>query len=124
MTKGQSPSKIQNIIKMLSLSHCQRFLKISLKTVHNVLSYFGISQTDKRQLSDSLLGGGNNQVHYQKGQQRVEWMITISNVLKQKEHEHPQCLLLAYKELAAFLNNKFNYSRLSDKWESLISSRV
>lgn len=122
MTKFQSPSGIQNI-KMLSLSHCHNLLKILLKTVTNFSSYFGISQTDKTQLSHSLIGGGNNQVHYQKGQQRVDWMIIISNVLKQKEHEDPQCILLAHKELAIFLNNKDHYSRRSDEWECPISSR-
>ena len=82
-----------------------------------------MSQSDKWQLSHSLLDGGNNQVHYQKDQQRVDLMIIISNVFTKKEHEHPQCILLAYKQLATFLKNKVHYSECYDETEQQISSR-
>lgn len=58
--KGQSLFRIWNITKM-SLSISWLFiLKVSLKPVHNVSSYFRMRQTDKRRLSHNLRDGANN----------------------------------------------------------------
>lgn len=123
-----NPEHHQDVI-ICFLAHCEKFLRIILKSVSNFLSYFENSQdrqTSKSCLSLDLLGGGNYvNIIRKPGTVKISFVCHNDNlVLCLFQRKWPTSLCLALRCLGScgrsFMKTKSSISQtfmFSSSWE-------